>query len=348
MNQFDKSLVVGKFCPLHFGHISVIRAALEASDSVHIISYTSEKFEHCEVQKRIMWFYIEFGPEIKDGRMTIDFIDPKTELVIEDDADGFDHRIFCMHRLICQKISVDAVFGSEEYVPLLANHIMTLTNKPVSGVIVDINRNVHKISGTDIREDNKLLFKFTPQCVQTSFVPKILVLGGESTGKTTFAKSLAAMLDTEWASEYGRDFWNIKRGKLEPADMNTIVAGQFKREHDGIDKIIKARKLSPLICDTSPLTTYWYSIQMFQMASQLVIQAVLEHDYDYVFLCDPGIEFVQDGTRRDADFRTEGHRFYIEYLNNFSIPYTLLHGSNYERVGQALKVLSDKQFLCYN
>lgn len=46
--------------------------------------------------------------------------------------------------------------------------------------------------------------------VYRSFVRRICLLGGESTGKSTLSKALADVLDTAYVAEFGRDYWEEK------------------------------------------------------------------------------------------------------------------------------------------
>ena len=52
---FRCGLVVGKFCPLHRGHETVIERALSTCDEVLIINYTQPEFEHCDRATRERW-----------------------------------------------------------------------------------------------------------------------------------------------------------------------------------------------------------------------------------------------------------------------------------------------------
>lgn len=53
--RFRRGLVVGKFCPLHRGHMLVIDTALGCCDEVLVISYTLPGFPGCERAAREAW-----------------------------------------------------------------------------------------------------------------------------------------------------------------------------------------------------------------------------------------------------------------------------------------------------
>jgi nicotinamide riboside kinase len=93
-----------------------------------------------------------------------------------------------------------------------------------------------------------------------------------------------------------------------------------------------------LVCDTSPLTTLLYCLDMFGKAPQ-PLWALAARPYDVTLLCAPDFAFVQDGTRRDANFRQRQHDWYAQALAERGISFTLLHGSASERLTRALQVL---------
>jgi HTH-type transcriptional repressor of NAD biosynthesis genes len=50
-----RGLVVGKFCPLHRGHMLLIDTARAACDELLVISYTKPEFVGCAVEERAHW-----------------------------------------------------------------------------------------------------------------------------------------------------------------------------------------------------------------------------------------------------------------------------------------------------
>jgi nicotinamide riboside kinase len=88
-----------------------------------------------------------------------------------------------------------------------------------------------------------------------------------------------------------------------------------------------------LFCDTSPLTTLLYSEAMFGAASP-VVEASAARWYDLAVLCAPDFPFVQDGTRRDASFRSWQHHWYVERLQERELPWILVSGDVDDRVAQ--------------
>jgi HTH-type transcriptional repressor of NAD biosynthesis genes len=53
-------------------------------------------------------------------------------------------------------------------------------------------------------------------------VPRLVLLGAESSGKTTLATALAEVLSTTWVPRYGRTLHEQKHGELAYVDPLTL------------------------------------------------------------------------------------------------------------------------------
>ncbi|WP_070300537.1 AAA family ATPase, partial [Janthinobacterium sp. HH100] len=252
------------------------------------------------------------------------------------DADGDDHRHFM--GWLCWTVldlPVDAVFSSEEYGPgfaqVLERHYAA---GAVAHVSVDQARTLVPVSGTVARQDPHAHSAFLSPVVRADFVTRVCVLGGESSGKTTLTQALARHFETAWVAEYGRELWESQDGVLAYDDLLKIGREQLRREAQAL---LVARRW--LFCDTSPMTTYFYCIEMFGRAEQELAQ-LAEHRYDLMLLCAPDFPFIQDGTRRDEDFRARQHAWYQAELARRGIAYVNVSGSVGDRVRQVAQVLT--------
>ncbi|MBS1196558.1 MAG: ATPase [Proteobacteria bacterium] len=326
---FKCGLVVGKFCPLHLGHERVIERALTACDEVLIISWARPGFAGYGREVRESWLKARF-PAATCLVIDDESLPENAPTIPPDEAPDDEHRHFVAW--LCREILCkhpDAVFTSEAYGEGFAEVLSTHFGKPVEHVCVDQARTAIPVSGTQIRSDPHAFSHYLAPEVYASFVQRICLLGGESTGKTTLAQALAARLDTVWAAEYGRELWDTKNGQLQFDDMLHIGQTQVQREEQ---LAAKARRF--LICDTSPLTTLLYSQAMFgKVAPELA--ALAERPYDQIFLCAPDFDFVQDGTRRDEAFRQHQHDWYLTELAKRGIVPIELSGTLEQRLAAA-------------
>jgi NadR type nicotinamide-nucleotide adenylyltransferase len=191
----------------------------------------------------------------------------------------------------------------------------------VQHVSVDPVRAAVPVSGTEIRANPFAYRQFVAPAVYADLVERVAILGGESSGKTTLSQALASHFHTCWVPEYGRDLWEARNGQLLQADMPRIALRQVE---DELRLGGEARKF--LFCDTTPLTTAFYSQEMFGKVDS-VVQALATRRYEHTFLCAPDFEFVQDGTRRTAGFRAKQHAWYEDHLLRHGIDFAVVSGS---------------------
>ena len=351
MTRFRRGLVIGKFSPLHRGHEALIRSAQKACDEVIIISYSKPEFAGCEAGMRAMWL-AELFPTTRRLVVTDQFLREHTcgngqfTAVPKNDAPDAVHREFC--GFLCETYfggPVDAVFTSEDYGDGFAEHLTQRfrARRPhtatVEHVCVDPRRVGVPVSGSLIRTDIHAHRSRLSPYVYGSFVQRICLLGGESSGKSALAEALAERLETAFVPEYGRELWTAKAGRLVYEDMLEIARRQIDREQSAAQ-----RSHRYLVCDTSPLTTLFYSLEMFGQADT-ALEAMALRPYDSYVLCAPDFEFVQDGTRRDAAFRQRQHAWYLEQLNHRGARYLLAEGSLQARVERIVVYLEIPQSL---
>jgi NadR type nicotinamide-nucleotide adenylyltransferase len=350
--RFRRGLVVGKFCPLHAGHEYVIEHALSACDEVLLISYTKPDFAGCDRATREGWLTRRFAQAtvlvIDDAHLAQLCMEQgmgTSQTIPHNDAPDDIHRRFVAW--LCLYIlgqTVDAVFTSEVYGDGFAEvlstefHLRTPSAPRVQHVCVDGARGAVPISGTRVRLNPHENRAFLSPDVYTTFVERVCILGGESTGKSTLAHALAQHFDTVWAPEYGRELWEQKRGQLVLDDMLEIGLQQTQREAE----LARSAKRF-LICDTSALTTLFYSLDMFGVADPELLR-LTQRRYEHVLLCAPDFVFVQDGTRRDSAFRQRQHNWYVAELTARGTDYGVLSGGLDARLHQAATYLHRDRF----
>lgn len=343
VRRYGLGLVVGKFAPLHLGHEWLVQQAGEQCEKLLVLSYTKPEFERCGVARRRQWLTARFpGHEC---------------LVIDDDwlADACRRRGLAM-RLMPANVAEDAVqqdwlawllrdvlecrpnamFSSEDYGPPCAAKLTQALGQAVDAVVVDRARTHVPISATAIRASPQAARQWMAPEVASAFIRRLVLLGGESTGKTTLAAALARLFGTSWVAEYGRELWEQKGG-LSEADLLNVAREQVLRE----DAAACAVAASPsgcdwLVCDTSPLTTLGYSSWMFGRSDPELV-ALAARSYDAVILCEPDFPFVQDGTRQEEGFRLKQHAWYVDRLRQGTTPWLSVGGSLSQRTAAVVE-----------
>jgi NadR type nicotinamide-nucleotide adenylyltransferase len=344
--RFRSGLVVGKFSPLHRGHELVIQRAFEACLEVSIISYSKPEWHGCEAERRESWLAELFPAArrlvVTDELLRQWFRDSADALVVPpNDADDSAHRQFTA--LLCRQVlgvTVDAVFTSEDYGDGFAADLTQYFRRhhpaapAVQHVMVDRARTLVPIGGARIRADVHAHREWLSPAVYASFVRRVCVLGGESSGKSSLAEALASRFETVWVPEYGRELWEVKNGALVFDDMLHIAEWQVAMEQAAAGRANRF-----LFCDTSPLTTLFYSLSLFGRADPRLEQLATRR-YGLVVVCAPDFAFVQDGTRQGTAFREHQHAWYVEQLAGRSISYRLVTGNLENRIVQVSQELS--------
>ncbi|MFZ5549655.1 MAG: AAA family ATPase [Pseudomonadota bacterium] len=345
--RFRRGLVVGKFAPLHLGHELLIDAACSACESVLVLSYSQPEFERCGAAAREHWLKARCPgvqalvlDDARLARLCGEQGLPPRRLPANDAPDDVQRRFVGGVLLDLLHTTVDAVFTSESYGDGFAEVLTAQLQARHPGhagvvhVCVDPARVRRPVSGTAVRADPASWRTLVAPEVYADLVPRLCLLGGESSGKTTLAQALAARLQTCWVAEYGRERWGQLGGGVLPVqELLHVAQVQVQRE---IDAAQRARGW--LVCDTSPLTTLQYCLLDHGTAPS-ALQRLAQRPYDLTVLCDGDFRFVQDGTRRDAGFRALQQARTVEALSQRGARCLLVRGSVEERVERVLAAL---------
>ena len=139
---FETGFVVGKFIPLHLGHIYLLSTAQRLCDTLLILSYTSDDRG--------------FGATERNAALNKHFPNAKIAVlndgVPDDNDDPMIHRKFCADKIVELGWGVpDAVFTSEDYGDGLAQYFSEYFDSSVKHVCVDKDRLTYPVSATKIR-----------------------------------------------------------------------------------------------------------------------------------------------------------------------------------------------------
>jgi len=344
--RFGQGLVVGKFSPLHLGHEYLIEVAKSQCVRLLVLSYSQPELPRCRAHIRSDWLRRRF-PDVHvvvlDDALLADRchqIGVPVRTLPENNAPDDVHRDFVAWFLREHlALSVDAVFTSESYgdgfARSLSRHQQACNSNVanVTHICVDLYRQRYPVSGTAIRTNPSAWRQWVSRAVYVDLLPRMCILGGESSGKTTLAAALAQALNTVWVPEYGREYWDTVRRNLTVVELVQVARTQIAREEE-------AAQLANdwLVCDTSPLTTLQYCLLDHARAPDELMQ-MAQRRYDLVLLCDTDFVFVQDGTRRDSSFSRQQHANTIAALNTLGVDYLVVAGTVTNRVETVMRRL---------
>jgi NadR type nicotinamide-nucleotide adenylyltransferase len=328
--------VVGKFAPLHRGHQLLIETAAAQVEELHVWVYSEPDPARLPAPVRADWLRRIYGPRIGGTALHVRAL-TKTAYpgLPPNDAPDFAHREFVRQVLLELGLRIDVVFTSEAYGAGFAEHL------GAAHVLVDQPRRQQPVSGTRLRADVYGLGDWLPAQVRAYFhspayVQRVVLLGAESTGKSTLAAALGRQLGTAWVTEYGRTLWEEKAGQLEFDDLLRIA-----RRHRELEDEALPRARHWLVSDTNAVTTLWYSYAYFGRAAPELHRLARDcrRRYAHTFVCAPDFPFEQDGTRAPAEQQPLQQHMILLQLDLLGIPYQLLTGSVAERVAQVVAAL---------
>ena len=343
-------LVVGKFSPPHRGHQLLLETAASQVAELLVLVYAHPDDPAHPAAERAAWLrelyrgdnYAQ-GPRVGATSLRIVALGA-ADGVPPAEADDYTQRDFVRQWLIRHGYRIDLVFSSEAYGPGFAAHL------GVPHVAVDNARQQVPVSGTMLRaalaENSLLPTIYSPLihpfvaaqygAVLPAAVPRLVLLGAESSGKTTLCAALAEALGTVWVPEYGRTLHEQKHGTLDHEDLLHIGRRQLELEDAAAPQ---ARGW--LVCDTNATTTALYSYFYFHRCDPALqrLAQVCGQRYAHTFVCLPTVPFEQDGWRSPEALRQFQHGAILMQLEMLGIPYTLLDGSVAERVAQVRAAL---------
>ena len=163
---------------------------------------------------------------------------------------------------------------------------------------------------------------------------RVVIVGAESTGKTTLAIALAEHYQTTWVPEFGRLYTEARRPRRElwRSDEFTFIAAEQVRMEDALARI--ANRL--LICDTDAFATAIWHERYLGEPSADVLAIADGRSYDLYILTDVDTPFVPDDIRDGESIREWMHKRFVDGLARKGTPVLLVSGPHEQRLAAAI------------
>ena len=175
-------------------------------------------------------------------------------------------------------------------------------------------------------------------------IKKIVIIGPESTGKSTLCKQLAQYYQTLWCPEFAREYLLKNGTDYSFDDLLTIAKGQLNLEEDYELNHSKFKiQNSKLFIDTDMYVMKVWCEFVFGKCHQYVLDEIVERKYDLYLLCNIDLPWTKDELREypNEQPRKELFNIYKDILINQSTPWALINGTNEERLQNAIKAINE-------
>lgn len=320
----------GSFNPLHLGHVRcIIQAANQCEELIVVISEGINRDE-IDIRVRYRWVY-QLTKHIGNVRLFVLQDTAKTKEAYTEEywlKDAGKVKEFAGKKL-------DAVFCGSDY----DNNSFWAKCYPEAETIY-LQRD--EISSTKLRENVMAHWEWLPKVARPYYAKKVLLIGGESTGKSTLTINLANYYNTNYLEEVGRDI-SERSGTdmlMLPEDFTDILLIHKVREREAL---LHSNKV--LFEDTDCLITKFY-IQFLEGKDKAVNEKLADaisqlNNYDLILFLEPDVRFVQDGDRSPVIASDREHysnkikELYKEREYNIEI----ISGDYQERFSQSVRLI---------
>lgn len=315
-----KAFVFGKFYPLHLGHVSLIRYALENCDSLIVLVCCSEK-EIIPGWQRKAWIKETFSNSLRITVVVFNYD--------ENELPNTSESSRAVSKLWSEKFKdlvpeCKLLFTSEKYGEFVAEYMK------INHQYFDVERHLNPISSSAIRNNLFENWKYLPNAVKSYYCFKVVILGTESTGKTELVKKLANHLNCSSVMEAGRDIIEDSNSfELENLyDVANEHAKRIKQAETGPSPIV--------IIDTDIHITISYGKFVFNKTLQVSEEIKRINKANLYLYLKNDVDFIQDGTRLDQKRRDALDYSHRTTLVENNISFFEIQGNWEERFEQAL------------
>lgn len=316
-----KAFVFGKFSPFHKGHEAMIKFALSKCDFLTVLVCCSDK-EIIPDYLRKIWIEKAFE-NIKNFEVrTFNY---KEDLLPNTSKSSRGVSEIWAEIFKKQFPDYSLLITSEDYGNFVAE-IMGIQH-----ITFDKSRKLYPISATAVRNDIFSNWDFLPESVKPYFAIKMVILGTESTGKTTLTKKLARHFNCSCVVETARDI--IPNSKLFTFEDLYLVATEHAAK---INQAIFGD--SPLIIiDTDIFITMSYAQFVFKKEFEVSSEVANANCASLYLYLNNDVDFIQDGTRFSEVERNLLDISHKQVLKDHEIEFVEIGGDWDERFKKAVE-----------
>jgi nicotinamide riboside kinase len=190
-------------------------------------------------------------------------------------------------------------------------------------------------------------------------IKKIVVLGPESTGKSTLCSQLADHYKTGWVKEYAREYLLANGTDYSFDNLLDIAKGQLVLEDAAIKDTERwiqhsvpgainlvslhgTNKAGLLFIDTDMYVLKVWCEFVFGKCHHWILNQIVQRKYDLYLLCDVDLPWVKDELREYPDLlsRAKLYCHYKDIMVNQGVPWVNINGRYEERLQKAIEAVN--------
>lgn len=318
-----RGLVFGKFLPFHKGHKALVRFALKYCDELIVLVCGSDK-EEISTEVRVKWVKSTFR---KNNRIIVRAFDYK-----ESELPNTSEYSRVVSQLWASKFKetlpfFDVLISFEKYGKYVAEYL------DVRFITFDRTRSKHSISSAMIRQNPFKHWNYIMKSAKPYFQRKVVLLGTESTGKTTLCNTLARYFEANLVVEGGKKtIGNL--ADFTKKDLEVII-----EQHS--EKIEASQK------DARPLVVIETDIHIIQSYSKYTFGEYIDidkstvelHKADLYLYLNNDVPFIQNGRLMSEKTRNELDKSHRQTLKDFGVNYHEIKGNWSQRLNTAIGLI---------
>jgi NadR type nicotinamide-nucleotide adenylyltransferase len=167
---------------------------------------------------------------------------------------------------------------------------------------------------------------------------KIVIIGPESTGKSSLCSDLATHYNTVWCAEYARQYLTEHGTNYNYNDLLTIAQGQKKLEDE---TVLLAHNKQYVFIDTNQFVMQVWCEYVFGQCHNWILDTIATNKYDFYLLCNTDLPWTKDNLREYPDEKPRNELFaiYKELLQQQSTPWAIVSGASHQRTPHAISII---------
>ncbi len=287
--KYKVGMYGGAFNPLHLGHLECMIKAAGLCDELYIVISYRENETDVPLKVKIRWVH-QLTKHI--GNVKI--------IPLEDKLTNKEDYVEALWQEDCKKVkeqigkTINVVFCGSDYDE---NSFWNKCYEDADFIVIPRN----EYSSTEIRKDIYGHWDWMPQIVRSYFTKKVLLIGGESSGKSTLTINLANYFNTVYLEEVGRDL-----SELSGTDVY-MLSEDFTRillEHKAKEMRLLEQSNKVFFEDTDCLITKFFMDFLEDEGiekNEKLAEAIADlNSYDLILYLEPDVDWVQDGDRSEV------------------------------------------------